>query len=480
MSDISTLPMHQVERIHFVGIGGAGMSGIAEVFRNLGYRVTGSDLNKNRMTEHLESIGVSVASTHHESNVSNADVVVYSSAVDENNPELVAARTARIPTVPRAEMLVELMRFRRGIAVAGTHGKTTTTSLIAEVLAEGGLDPTFVIGGLVHSVNSHARLGSGNYLVCEADESDASFLLLNPLIAVLTNIDADHMDTYEGDFEKLRESFITFFRRLPFYGVAIVCVDDANIVDTLPEIRTRIVTYGINAPADVRAINIQADGTRCHFDVAVAENEKTYPVTLNMPGRHNVQNCLAAIAVAIELGLSQEAVVRALGSYQGVGRRCQYRGEVVLKGNQASLIDDYGHHPREIVATCEAVRDGWPGRRLVVAFQPHRYSRTRDLFEDFVDALSLPDVLVMLEVYAAGEDPIPGADARALCRAIRTRGKVEPIFAASDADLMEVLRDIVEQDDVLLVLGAGNIGRIVDHFDFLEHSQNTARDGGAV
>ena len=354
MSDISTLPMHQVERIHFVGIGGAGMSGIAEVFKNLGYRISGSDLHKNRMTAHLEQIGVQVVYQHIASNVSDADVVVFSSAVDDENPELIAAREARIPVVPRAEMLVELMRFRRGIAVAGTHGKTTTTSLIAAVLAEGGLDPTFVIGGLVHSVNSHARLGSGSYLVCEADESDASFLLLSPLMAVLTNIDADHMDTYEGDFNKLRESFVTFFRRLPFYGVAIVCSDDSNIVEVLPEIRARTVTYGINSEADVRAVNIRADGVRCHFDVSITGHGSPYPVTLNMPGRHNVQNCLAAIAVALELGLSEEAVTRALENFQGVGRRCQYRGEIALNGKRVSLIDDYGHHPREISATCEA------------------------------------------------------------------------------------------------------------------------------
>ena len=480
MSDISTLPMHQVERIHFVGIGGAGMCGIAEVFRNLGYRISGSDLHKNRMTEHLEKIGVQVSYQHDESNVSDADVVVYSSAVDDDNPELVAAREARIPIVPRAEMLVELMRFRRGIAVAGTHGKTTTTSLIAAVLAEGGLDPTFVIGGLVHSVNSHARLGSGSYLVCEADESDASFLLLNPLMAVLTNIDADHMDTYEGDFGKLRESFVTFFRRLPFYGVAIVCLDDANIVDALPDIRARVVTYGINSEADVRGINIRADGMRCHFDVVVAGHDAPYPVTLNMPGRHNVQNCLAAIAVALELGLSEQAVTRALESFQGVGRRCQYRGEILLNGKKVALIDDYGHHPREITATCQAVREGWPGKRLVVAFQPHRYSRTRDLFEDFVEALSLPDTLVMLEIYAAGEDPVPGADARALCRAVRARGKVEPLFAPTDSDMVEILADVVEDDDVLLILGAGNIGRIIERFSFVDKGMKAMSEGTSI
>ena len=478
MPDISTLPMHQVERIHFVGIGGAGMSGIAEVFRNLGYRVTGSDLANNRMTDHLKKIGVEVTFAHLAENVVGADVVVYSSAVSDHNAELVAAREARIPTVPRAEMLVELMRFRRGIAVAGTHGKTTTTSLVASVMAEGGLDPTFVIGGLVHSVNSHARLGSGNYLVCEADESDASFLLLNPLMAVLTNIDADHMDTYEGDFEKLYDSFVTFFRRLPFYGVAIVCLDDPNIAAMVPDIRTRVLTYGIDSDADVRAKNIVADGQRCRFEVEIKPNSAAFAVTLNMPGQHNVQNCLAAIAVATELGLNEDAVIRALATFQGVSRRCQYRGDVVLGDKRAALIDDYGHHPREIAATCAAVREGWPERRLVVAFQPHRYTRTRDLFEDFVETLSAADALVMLELYAAGEEPIPGADSRALCRAIRTRGRIEPIFAAGHDEMEAILSDIVEDNDVILILGAGNIGRLVERFEFDSEPMSANKGGG--
>ncbi|MGR8946876.1 MAG: UDP-N-acetylmuramate--L-alanine ligase [Gammaproteobacteria bacterium] len=480
MPDISTLPMHQVERIHFVGIGGAGMSGIAEVFRNLGYRVTGSDLAKNRMTEHLESIGVGVVFEHAAANIVDADVVVYSSAVNDQNPELIAAREARIPIVPRAEMLVELMRFRRGIAVAGTHGKTTTTSLIASVMAEGGLDPTFVIGGLVHSVNSHARLGSGNYLVCEADESDASFLLLNPLMAVLTNIDADHMDTYGGDFEKLRDSFVTFFRRLPFYGVAIVCLDDPNIATILPEIRARVLTYGMHADADVRAVNIVPDGQRCRFEVEIRENKKSFPVTLNMPGHHNVQNCLAAIAVATELGLREDAVARALMTFQGVSRRCQYRGDAILAGKRVTVIDDYGHHPREISATCEAVRGGWPGRRLIVAFQPHRYTRTRDLFEDFVETLSAADALVILEIYSAGEEVIPGADSRALCRAIRARGKIEPVFAPAHDEMVEILCDITQPDDVILVLGAGNIGRLIERFEFDSQSAIASERGGAA
>lgn len=466
MSDVSFLPMHQVERIHFVGIGGAGMSGIAEVFRNLGYRVTGSDLNSNRMTDHLESIGVTINYCHVESNVVDADVVVYSSAVAMNNPELVAARESRIPIVPRAEMLAELMRFRRGIAIAGTHGKTTTTSLIASVMAEGALDPTFVIGGLVHSVNSHARLGSGNYLVCEADESDASFLLLNPLMAVLTNIDADHMDTYGGSFDKLRDSFIEFFKRLPFYGVAIVCLDDANIVEILPEIRTRVVTYGVHSDADICARNVTADGARCAFEVYLKDQDISFPVELNMPGEHNVQNSLAAIAVAMELGIERDSVANALTRFQGISRRCQYRGETKLADKLVAVVDDYGHHPREIAATCQAVRAGWPGRRLVVAFQPHRYTRTRDLFEDFVECLSAADALIMLEVYSAGEEPIVGADSRALCRAIRNRGKVEPIFASGHDELLDVLALTVMEHDVLLILGAGNIGRVAEQFNY--------------
>lgn len=477
MSDVTIMPMHQVERIHFVGIGGAGMSGIAEVFRNLGYHISGSDLSKNRMTEHLESIGVKVSFQHTADNVDNVDVVVFSSAVDKDNPELVAAREARIPIVPRAEMLVELMRFRRGIAVAGTHGKTTTTSLIASVMAEGALDPTFVIGGLVHSVNSHARLGSGNYLVCEADESDASFLLLNPLMAVLTNIDADHMDTYGGDFEKLRESFIEFFKRLPFYGVAIVCLDDPNVSKIIPEIRSRVITYGMHRDADVRALNVRPDQGRCSFDVQVRGMDESFQVELNMPGEHNVENSLAAIAVATELGLSRDAITRALTKFEGVSRRCQYKGETSLAGKRVSIIDDYGHHPREITATCAAVRAGWPNRRLVVAFQPHRYTRTRDLFEDFVESLSLPDALVMLEVYAAGEEVIPGADSRALCRSIRTRGKVEPIFAQGHDELIEVLGDIIRDNDVVLVLGAGNIGRLIEQFEFEFSDQNHIAGG---
>ncbi|MEM7465728.1 MAG: UDP-N-acetylmuramate--L-alanine ligase [Pseudomonadota bacterium] len=478
MSDISALPMHQVESIHFVGIGGAGMSGIAEVFRNLGYGITGSDLNRNAMTNHLESIGVEINYEHVASNVEKANVVVYSSAVDESNAEIIAAREARIPVVPRAEMLVELMRFRRGIAVAGTHGKTTTTSLIASVMAEGGLDPTFVIGGLVHSVNSHARLGSGNYLVCEADESDASFLMLNPLMAVLTNIDADHMDTYDGDFAKLRESFVTFFRRLPFYGVAIACIDDPNVRDILPEITTRVLTYGLDPDADIQACNISADGQRCHFNVRINAANTEFPVTLNMPGRHNVQNSLAAIAVATELGLDQGATARALANFLGVSRRCQYLGETILQGKRVSVIDDYGHHPREISATCAAVREAWPNRRLVVAFQPHRYSRTRDLFEDFVEALSSADVLVMLEIYSAGEAPIAGADSRALCRALRTRSKVDPIFAPGHEEMFEIISDISQEQDLVLVLGAGNIAKVVEKFAFGSHATDVNRQGG--
>ena len=466
MHESDELPMQHVRRIHFVGIGGAGMSGIAEVFNNLGYDVSGSDRSVNQMTTHLSSIGVSVFDSHEETNIAGADVVVYSSAIPADNIELVAAREQRIPIVPRAEMLAELMRFKRGIAVAGTHGKTTTTSLIASILAEAGMDPTFVIGGLVHSVNSHARLGTGDFLVAEADESDASFLLLNPLIAVLTNIDADHMETYDGDFDKLRASFIEFFKRLPFYGVAVVCIDDANAFSMVPDLRTRVVTYGTHEQADIRGFDFKQDGERSTYKVAMRSSLRILTISLNMPGEHNMLNSLAAIAIASELHISSEAIIGALSSFQGVGRRCQWMGETRIGTASVSVIDDYGHHPTEIRVTIKAVRAGWPGRRLLVAFQPHRYSRTRDLFEDFVDALNATDALVVLEVYPAGEHPIPGADGRALCGAIRRRGKVDPVFVQDPGQLLEVLTGIAQTGDILLLLGAGSIGRVVEGMTF--------------
>ena len=461
------LPMHNVRRIHFVGIGGAGMSGIAEVLSNLGYAVTGSDQAPNRMTEQLARLGVRVSFGHRAENVQDADVLVYSSAIPTDNIEIATARARRVPIVPRAEMLAELMRFRRGIAIAGTHGKTTTTSLVASVLAEGGLDPTFVIGGLLHSVDSHAKLGSGKYLVAEADESDASFLLLNPLIAVLTNIDADHMQTYDQDFDRLRASFCDFFRRLPFYGVAVICADDPHALSLLGELHTRAITYGQDADADVRGHDVFLSGTQSRFRATRRLHGDTIDVMLNMPGRHNALNALAAIAVAAELGIPDDAVLRALASFEGVGRRCQLRGRARLGDALVTVIDDYGHHPREIAAMVRTAREGWPGQRLVVAFQPHRYSRTRDLFDDFVEVLSSIDVLLVLDIYAAGEKPIPGADARALCRSIRARGKVDPIFVSGPDKVLEALVDVTQDDDLVMLLGAGNIGRIAERIEYL-------------
>lgn len=466
MHESDNLPMRDVRQIHFVGIGGAGMSGIAEVFNNLGYTVSGSDLNANRMTAHLASVGVLIFKNHERKNVIGADVVVYSSAIPENNVELLEAQERRIPTVPRAEMLAELMRFKQGIAVAGTHGKTTTTSLVASILAEGEMDPTFVIGGLVHAVNSHARLGSGDFLVAEADESDASFLLLNPLIAVLTNIDADHMGTYDGDFGKLRATFVEFFKRIPFYGVAIVCIDDPVVHSMLSELRTRVVTYGTHDQADVRGLEFHQNGRTSSFKVTRRNSSEVLSMRLNMPGEHNMLNSLAAIAVAFELQIPHETISNALSSFQGIGRRCQWMGETQIGGAVIAVIDDYAHHPSELRVTIKAVRAGWPDRRLLVAFQPHRYSRTRDLFEDFVEVLNTVDALVVLEVYPAGEDPIPGADGRSLCGAIRQRGQVDPVFVSDTGMLDDVLKNIARTGDVLLLSGAGSIGRVADGMTF--------------
>ena len=460
--------MHNVRRIHFVGIGGAGMSGLAEVFHNLGYSISGSDLSRNQMSDQLSEMGVRVEIGHRAENVADADVVVYSSAVSADNPELQSARAQRIPIVPRAEMLAELMRFRRGIAVAGTHGKTTTTSLIASVLGEGGLDPTFVIGGLLHSAGSHAKLGTGHFLVAEADESDASFLLLNPLLAVLTNIDADHLQAYDQDFEKLRRSFCEFFKRLPFYGVAVLCTDDAAAMSLADDLHTRVLTYGVAPNADIRGYDLVIDGQRSHFNVARGACGADLRITLNMPGRHNALNALAAIAVAGELGIPDAAVIRALGAFQGVNRRCQIKGIALLHAAKVLVIDDYGHHPSELAAMLRTAREGWPERRLVIVFQPHRYSRTRDLFDDFVTVLAQSDVLLVLDIYAAGEKPIPGADARALCRAIRARGTVDPIFVADPASVKEVLTSLARNGDLVMLLGAGSISRVAGTLTYLK------------
>ncbi len=448
--------MRRIERIHFVGIGGVGMCGIAEVLHNLGYRVSGSDMRENATTERLRKMGVEVVIGHDAANVRGVDALVISSAVGEENPEVVEAHRLRIPVVPRAEMLAELMRFRHGIAVAGTHGKTTTTSLIASVLAEGGLDPTFVIGGRLNSAGTNARLGESPYLVAEADESDASFLYLQPMMAVVTNIDADHMETYGGDYNRLRRTFIDFLHHLPFYGLAVICIDDPGVASIIDEVGRPVVTYGFSEQADLRAIDVRQSGSVTAF--RVVGDGIDFDITLNMAGRHNVLNALAAIAVARDLEVEEGAIVRALEKFQGIGRRFQIGGEVETARGRVTLIDDYGHHPREIAAAVEAIRAGWPGRRLVVAFQPHRYSRTRDLFEDFAMVLSQVDALVLLEVFAAGEAPITGADGRSLARAIRARGQVDPVFIESIDDLPAALAGVVRDGDIVLTLGAGSIG----------------------
>jgi len=451
---------HKVRRIHFVGIGGSGMSGIAEVLCNLGYQVSGSDLAENAATRRLKEIGARIALAHDPQNVTGADAVVVSTAVRADNPEVVAARAQRIPVVPRALMLAELMRLKQGVAIAGTHGKTTTTSLVASVLAEGGVDPTFVIGGRLNAAGSNARLGSGDLIVVEADESDASFLHLQPVIAVVTNIDADHMETYQHDFARLKQAFVQFLQNLPFYGSAVLCIDDPNVREILPFVSKPVVTYGLRAEAMVRAERVQhADGAM-RF-TAIRERRAPLSVTLNLPGSHNVQNALAAIAVADELGIADAAIQKALGEFSGVGRRFQRCGEVKLAGGGSfSLIDDYGHHPVEMAATLAAARGAFPGRRVVLAFQPHRYTRTRDLFEDFVKVLSTADVLLLAEVYPAGEPPIVAADGRSLARAVRVAGQVEPVFIEEIGDMTDAIRRVAADGDVVLTMGAGSIGGV--------------------
>ncbi len=430
------------------------MSGIAEVMLSLGYEVQGSDLKKNAAVLRLESQGATVFTGHDASYIRDADAVVVSSAVDDSNPEVAAAREALLPVVKRAEMLAELMRFRYSIAVAGTHGKTTTTSLVASVLAEGGLDPTFVIGGRLKSADTNARLGQGEYLVAEADESDASFVHLKPMLAVVTNIDADHMSTYDGDMDKLRSGFIEFLHNLPFYGLAILCTDDPGVNEILADVGRSILSYGVDSGADIRAENIQFDGENTTFDVVRAGNDKALQVHLRLPGMHNVRNALATIAVASELQISDVAVVDALEKFEGIDRRFQILGEVATKNGQVMLVDDYGHHPTEVAATLAAARTGWPNKRVVLVFQPHRYSRTRDLLDDFAAVLSV----IVLEVFAAGEDPITGADGRAIARAVRTRGGVEPVFVETLDELPAILDGLLSEGDMLLTMGAGDIG----------------------
>jgi UDP-N-acetylmuramate--alanine ligase len=461
--------MRRIHTVHFVGIGGSGMSGIAEVMLSLGYAVQGSDLKPNKQTKRLEAQGATVFIGHAANNIRDADAVVVSSAVDETNPEVAAAREQFMPVVSRAEMLAELMRFRYSIAVAGTHGKTTTTSLVASVLAEGGLDPTFVIGGRLKSADANARLGEGDYLVAEADESDASFVHLKPMLAIVTNIDADHMSTYDGDIEKLKAGFIEFLHNLPFYGLAVVCTDDPGVNEVLGDVGRSITTYGINEDADIRAVNIEFDENTTEFDVVrsskveetLGDTQSLYQimhVKLRLPGMHHVRNSRAAIAVADELQIGDAAVMSALEKFEGIDRRFQSLGEIQTSAGKVMLVDDYGHHPTELAATLAAAKSGYPDRRVVLVFQPHRYTRTRDLMDDFASVLSEADALVLLDVYAAGEEPIAGADGRSMARAIRTRGAVEPVFVEQLEDLAGVLEDVLCDGDLVLTMGAGDIG----------------------
>ena len=457
---------HRVKKVHFVGIGGAGMSGIAEVMLTQGFQVSGSDLGSNAATRRLESLGARVIQGHGAENIQDADVVVVSTAVKPDNAEVVAARERHIPIVPRAMMLAELMRLKQGIAVAGTHGKTTTTSLIASILAEAKMDPTFVIGGRLEATGANARLGSGEFIVVEADESDASFLYLQPVLAVITNIDADHMETYGHDFEKLKSAFVDFVGHLPFYGLAVLCSDDAHVNAIIPRISKPVMTYGTSEQARVRATDIRADQGRMHFNVAISDprlnaSSNFFSVTLNLPGNHNVLNALAAIAVALEVGVEGDAIVKALADFKGVGRRFQHYGEIPLSaGGSFLLVDDYGHHPVEMAATIAAVRGAYPEKRMLLAFQPHRYSRTRDVFEDFVKVLSTTDVLLLTEVYAAGEAPIVAADGRALARAVRLAGRVEPLFVDQVQELPQIIMTMAQAGDIVLTMGAGSISQV--------------------
>lgn len=453
--------MRRIRHIHFVGIGGAGMSGIAEVLKNQGYDVSGSDLKDGVVTNRLKAMGIEIYIGHREENSTKADVVVVSSAVASDNPEMVSARSRRVPIVPRAEMLAEIMRYRHGIAVAGTHGKTTTTSLIASVLGEAGLDPTFVIGGKLNSAGTNAKLGGSRYLVAEADESDASFLHLTPTVSVVTNIEADHMDTYDGDVEKLKQTFVDFLHNLPFYGLAVMCVDDEYVNEIIPRISRAIITYGISNPeADYRAENIVTDGLKTHFVVKRPGGRSDLTVELKMPGRHNVLNALAVIAVATDEGVADEAICRGLAVFAGVGRRFQVYGDYQTPNGTVTLVDDYGHHPTEVEAVIRAAHDAWPDRRLVMLYQPHRFSRTRDLYEDFVRVLSEVDSLLLMDVYSAGEAAVPGADGRALCRSIRQRGKVEPLFVEDNREIESLLSNVLQDGDLLITQGAGDVGGI--------------------
>jgi len=450
--------MRRIRRIHFIGIGGAGMSGIAEVLLNQKYQISGSDIRESASTMRLQAMGAKIFIGHKSDNVNGADVVVNSTAIDDSNPEIIAARESRIPIVRRAEMLAELMRYRHGIAVAGTHGKTTTTSLLASVLAAGDKDPTFIIGGLLNSAGSNAKLGASRYLVAEADESDASFLHLQPMVAIVTNIDEDHMDTYEGDFTKLKKTFVEFLHNLPFYGLAVVCGDNEIVREILPEISRPVLTYGANEDNDFYAHSIDQQGLETHFKVRRPGLGKDLEVCVAMPGLHNVLNATAAVAVATDEGVSDKAIQQGLATFQGVGRRFQVYGEYPVAGGNAMLVDDYGHHPTEVAATIKAIREGWPDKRLVMLYQPHRYSRTRDLYEEFVDVLSTVDCLILLEVYSAGEEAIQGADSKSLCRSIRVRGQLDPIYASGPEVVPDLVKDLVRGGDIVITQGAGNVG----------------------
>jgi len=452
--------MRRIKTIHFMGIGGAGMCGIAEVLLNQGYRVTGSDIRASEVTQRLVNLGATVFIGHRPENIADADVVVYSSAVKPDNAEMLAAKAAGKPTIPRAEMLAELMRYRHGIAIAGTHGKTTTTSLVASIFAEARLDPTFVIGGLLNSAGANAGLGESRYLVAEADESDASFLHLQPMVAVVTNIEADHMATYDGDFNRLKKYFVDFLHNLPFYGLAVLCVDDPVVNEIMPRVSRPTLTYGFSEHADFRILNLSQEKNKTTFEIARPEREGTLKVNLSIPGRHNALNAAAAVAVATDEGISDEHICAGLSKFQGVGRRFDVQGTFPVPGGSVMLVDDYGHHPSEVAATVAALRAGWPEARLVMIYQPHRYSRTKDLYEDFVKVLSDVDVLLMLDVYAAGEEAIPGADSRSLCRSIRARGKIDPVFVQDQEDIRRVLTGVLEDGDIVITQGAGSVGML--------------------
>lgn len=451
--------MRRVKCIHFVGIGGAGMSGIAEVLLNEGYQISGSDIGDNQVVKRLSKLGATITIGHASENIVGASVIVVSTAINQDNPELVAAKKQRIPVVRRAEMLAELMRFRHGIAIAGTHGKTTTTSLIASIFAQGQLDPTFVIGGLLNSAGTNARLGSSRYLVAEADESDASFLHLQPMVSVITNIDKDHMETYQGDFEKLKDTYIEFLHNLPFYGLAVVCIDNPVVRELLPRISRQVITYGFSQDADIRAVNYQQDGGVSYFTVEM-DGQPPLDMSVNLPGQHNVLNALAGVAVAKDEGIDDDAICQALTEFAGIGRRFEQLADLKTDAGDMVLVDDYGHHPSEVKATILAMRTGWPEKRLVMVFQPHRFSRTRDLYEDFVEVLSMVDCLFLLDVYAAGETPIASADSKSLARSIRQRGQIEPVYVSDVEVLPELLAAQLQDNDMVITQGAGNIGAI--------------------